>query len=75
MKHQDGVKGIKHQEVYVVRIGFMHDSYAIHMYYLLLFITHVLLLAKLWDLLVYFSLSVMCCISAELLCVCHTVGV
>ena len=59
----------------VLRIGLMHLSYCIYFYYLLLFITHVLLLAKLGDLLMYLSLSVIRSILAELLYVCQTVGV
>ena len=75
MSGQDGVKGIRYKEVYVLRIGLIHVYYSIYFYYLLFFVTHMLLLNKLVDLLLYLSPSMMCCISAELLYVCQTVGV
>ena len=75
MRRQDSVKGIRHKEVCVLRIGLMHVYYSMYFYYLLLFVIHVLSLDKLVDLLVYLSLSMMRCISAELLYVCQTVGV
>ena len=75
MRRQDGVKQIRHKEVCVLRIGLMHVYYSMYFYYLLLFVIHVLSLDKLGDLLVYLSLSVMRCISDELLYVCQTVGV
>ena len=56
-------------------IGLMHVYYSMYFYYLLLFVIHVLSLDKLRDLLRYLSLSVMGCISAELLYVCQTVSV
>ena len=70
MRHQDGVKGIRHKEVYVLRIGLMHVYYAMYFYDLMLFGIHVLSLDKLGDLLMYLCLSVMRCISAELSYVC-----
>ena len=75
MGRQDGVKGIRHQQVCVLRIGLMHVYHSMYFHYLLSFVIHVLLLDKLGDLLMYLSLTVICCISAELLCVCQTVGV
>ena len=75
MGYQDGVKGIRHKEVCIFRICLMHVYYSMYFYYLLLFIIHVLSLDKLGDLLMYLSLSVMRCISAELSYVCQTVGV
>ena len=75
MTSQDGVEGIRHKEVYVLRIGLMHIYYSIQFYYLLFFVIHLLFLNKLGDLLMYLSLSVMRCISAELSYVCQTVGV
>ena len=45
----------------------MHVYYAMYFYYIQLFLIHVLSLDKLGDLLMYFSLSVMRCISVELL--------
>ena len=75
MGYQDGVAGIRHKEVCVLRIGLMHVSYSMYFYYLLLFVIHVLLLDKLGDLLMYLTLRVMRCISAELSNVCQTVGV
>ena len=75
MGRQDGVKGIRHKEVCVLRIGLMHVYYSIYFYYLLLFIILVLSLDKLGDLLMYLSLSAIRCISAELLYLCWTVGV
>ena len=75
MGYQDSVKGIRHKEVCVLRIGLMHVYYSMYFYYLLLFVIHVLSLDKLGDLLMYLSLSVMRCISAELLYACQTVGV
>ena len=70
MGSQDGVKGIRYKEVRVLRIGLMHVYYSMYFYNLLLFVIHVLLLDKLGDLLMYLSLSVIRCISAELSCVC-----
>ena len=75
MGHQHGIKKIRHKEVCVLRIGLMHVYYSMYFYYLLLFIIYVLSLDKLGDLFMYLSLSVMCCISAELSYVCQTVGV
>ena len=67
MGHYDGVKRIKHQEVCILYIGLMHVYHSMYFYYLLLFVTHKLSLDKLGDQLVYFSLSVMRWILAELL--------
>ena len=75
MGRLDGIKGIRHKEVYVLRIGLIHIYYSMYFYYLLLFVIHVLSLNKIGDLLMYLSLSVMRCISAELSYVCQTVGV
>ena len=75
MGRQDGIKQIRHKEVCVCRIGLMHVFYSTYFHYLLLFIIHMLLLHKLGDLFIYLSLSVICCISAELFYVCQTVGV
>ena len=72
---QDGVLGIMHKEVYVLRIGLMHVYYSMYFYYVLLFVIHMLSLDKLEDLLMYLSLNVMRCISAELSYVYQTVGV
>ena len=75
MGRLDVVKRIWHKEVCVLRIGLMHVYHSIDFHYLLSFVIHVLLLDKLVDLLIHFSLSVMCCISAELPHVCQIVGV
>ena len=75
MGHQDGVKGIRHKDVCVLRIGLMHVYYSMYFHYLLLFVINVLLLDKLGDRLMYLSLSVICYISAELLYVCQTISV
>ena len=75
MGHQDGVKGIRHKQVCVLRIGLMHSYHSIYFHYLLSFVIHILSLDKLGDLLMYLSLSVIRCISAELLHVCQSVGV
>ena len=75
MGRQDGVKGIRHKEVRVLRVGLMQVYYLMYFYYLLLFVIHVLSLDKLGDLLMYLSRSVIRCISAELSYVCRTVGV
>ena len=75
MGRQGGVKGIRHKEVCVLRIGLMYVYYTMYFYYLLLFVIHVLSLDKLGDLLMYLSLSMIRCISAELLYVCQTIGV
>ena len=75
MEHHYGVKGIRHKEVCVFRIGLMHVYYSMYFYYLLSFVIHVLSLDKLRDLLINFSLSVLHCISGELLYLCQTVGV
>ena len=75
MGRQDGVRRIRHKEVCVLRIGLIHVYHLMYIYYLLLFVIHVLPLDKLVDLLMYLRLSVMRCISAELSYVCQTVGV
>ena len=75
MGHQDGINRIKHKEVYVLRIGLMHVFYSMYFYYILWLVIHVLSLDKLGDLLMYLSLSMMHCISAEVSHVCQTVGV
>ena len=75
MWRQDGVKGIRHEEVCVTRIGLMHVYYSMYFHYLLLFVIHVLLLDKFGDLLMYLSLSTIRCISAKPLYVCQTVNV
>ena len=73
MGHQVGVKGIRHKEVYVLRIALMHVYHSMYFHYLLLFVIHVLLLDKLRDLLMYLSLSALRFISAEPLYICQTV--
>ena len=75
MRRQNGVKGMRHKEVCVLRIGLMHVYHSMYFHYLLSFVIHVSLLDKLGDLLMYLSLSAIRCISAELLYVCQTVGV
>ena len=75
MGRQDGVKEIRYKEVCLLRIGLMHVYNSIYFYHFLLFVIHVLSLDKLGDLLMYLSLSVMRCISADLLYICQTVGV
>ena len=75
MGRQDGVKRIRQKKVCVLRIGLMHVYYSIYFYYLLLFVIHVSSLDKLGDLLMYLSLSVIQCISAEPSYVCQTTGV
>ena len=75
MRHQDGVKGIRHKEVCVLKIGLMYVYYSMYFYYLQLFVVHVLSLDKLGDLLTYFSLSVIRCMSSELSYICQTVDV
>ena len=75
MRHQDGVKKIRHKEVCIIRIGLIHVYYSIYIYYLLLFVIHVLLLDKRADLLISLSLSIVRCNSAELFYVCQTAGI
>ena len=75
MRRQDGVKGIRHKELCVLRIGLMGVYYSMYFYYLLSFVIHMLSLNKLGDLLMYLSLSVIRCTLAELSYVCQTVGV
>ena len=75
MGHQDNIQGIRYKEVCVFRIGRICVYYSIYLYYILFLVIHVLSLQKLKDLLLYLILSVMHCISAELLCVCQPVGV
>ena len=74
MERQDSVKGIRHKKVYVLRIGLTHVYYSLYFHYLLLFVIYMLPLDKLGDLLMYLSLRVMCCVSAELSHVYQTVG-
>ena len=75
MRCQDDVKRIRHKEVCVLRMGLVHVYHSWYLYYLLLFVIHVLSLDKLGDLLMHLSLSIMCCISGELFHVYQTVGV
>ena len=75
MGRHDGVKRIRHKEVCVLRIGLMHVYHSMYFHYLLSLVVHALLLDKLGDLLMYLSLSMMCCISAELSYVCQPIGV
>ena len=75
MERQDGVEGIRHKEVCVLRIGLMHVYHSMYFYYVLLFVIHVILLDKLVDLLMYLRLSAIRCISAEPLYVCQTIDV
>ena len=72
---RDVVKGIRYQEMFVLRIGLMHVNYSMYFDYLLLFVTYPLSLGKLGDRLLHPILSVTHCISAELLYVYQTVGV
>ena len=74
MGRQHGVKEIRHKEVYVLRIGLMHVYHSMYFHDSPLFVIHVLSLDKLGDLLMYLSLSMIRCISAELLYICQTVG-
>ena len=69
------LKGIRHKELCVLRIGLMHVYHVMYFNYLLLFVIHVLPLDKFRDLLMYLSLSTMRCILAELSCICQAVGV
>ena len=55
MGRQDGVKWIRHKEVCVLRIGLIHVYHSMYFYYLLLFVSHVLSLDKLRDLLMHLS--------------------
>ena len=72
---QNGVKGIRYQEVCVLRIGLTHVYHWMYLHYLLLFAIHVLVLDRLGDPLMYLSLSVIRCISVEPRYVYQTVGV
>ena len=74
MWHLDSVKRIRHEDVCVLRIGLMHIYFSMYFYYLLLFVIYALSLDKLVDLVMYLSLSMIGCISAELSYLCHTVG-
>ena len=56
-------------------IGLLHIYYVMYFNYFLLFVILVLSLDKRADVRMYLSLSVMSCISAELLYVCQTVAV
>ena len=75
MGRQDGVKGTRHKEVCVLRIGLMHVYHSMYFHYLLLLVILVILLDTLGDLLMYLTLRVMRCISAKLSYVCQTVSV
>ena len=62
---QDDVQQIRHNEVCMLRIGLMHISHTIYLYYLLLFVIHVLSLDKLRDLRMHLCLSLMRYITSE----------
>ena len=49
MGHWDGIKGIRHKEVCVLKSGLMHVYYLIYFYYLLLFVIYVLSLEEAWQ--------------------------
>ena len=53
----------------------MHVYYLMYFYYLVMFVIHMLSLDKLGDLLMYLSLSIICCISTQLFYACQTVRV
>ena len=74
MRYLDAVKGIRHEEVSVLKTGHMEVYYSMSSYYLLLFVIYVLSLDNLADLLMHFSLSVMCYISPEFLYIYQTIG-
>ena len=48
MWRQDNVKGIRHKEVWVLRISLMHVYHLIYFHYFLSFVIHVLSLQKGW---------------------------
>ena len=48
MGHQDGIKGIRHKEVHILRWGLMNVYYSMYFYYLLLFVIDALSLDKSW---------------------------
>ena len=75
MRYQDSVKAIRHKEVYVLKIGLMRVYYSKYFHYLLKFFIDMLSLDEAWNLLVYLGLSIMRCISAELLYLYQPVGV
>ena len=75
MRRQDGLKEIRYREVYVLQIGLIYVYYSMYFYNLLLFVIPVLSLDQVEDLLTYLSLTIMHCISAELLYVCRPMGV
>ena len=66
MGRQVSIKGIRHKEVCVLRIGLMHVYNSMYFYYPLLFVLYVLSLDKRRDLLLRLSLSMIRCISGEL---------
>ena len=70
MGQQDGVTGISHKEVCILRIGLMYVLDSMYFHYLLLFVIHILSLDQLWDPLLYLNLSMMSSILAKLLYVC-----
>ena len=63
----DGIIGSQPKVVSVLKIGLMHVYHLMYFFNLLLFITHVSSLDKLRDLLLYFSLTMIHYMSAELL--------
>ena len=74
MRCHVGIKGIRHKEVCLLRVGHMHIYYLMYFNYFLFFFTYVLSLHNLEDLLPHLRLSMMRCISAEALYVSQTVG-
>ena len=62
MGRQSGTKGLRHTEVCMCRIGRMQLNDCMYFYNLLFFIIHVLSIDKFGNLLIYFNLSIMCCI-------------
>ena len=59
------LKGLGIRKCVSSRISLMYVYHSMYFHYLLLFVIHVLLLDKLGNLLMYLSLSVTSCISAE----------
>ena len=62
----DDVKGIRHKQVYVHRIGLIYGYYAMYFYYLRLFFIDIFLLDKFRNVLLNLSLSVMRCMSGDI---------
>ena len=72
--HSDSIKSIRYKELYLLKIGLIYVYYLIAFHYVLLFVMYILSLDHLVNLLLFLSLRMIYCISAEHLYARHIAG-